>query len=202
MIKSIIPAIAVLALSTSAAVAQEAFITQLGDDNQAANVSNGTTGRVNAGQQVIVQQGDELSAANLNRGFGNAAWAWQDNSNANIAGSGSITANSLILQSGPGAVGGTNNTAVNVQLAGTVSPGKKDLTMTAQTVQSGNGNVAINWTQRTNGIGAPVGTVAQSVAGAPTISSTPRIVTRPTGTVRTNGRPGALVVVRNAGGTN
>lgn len=128
----------------SAASAQLAFITQVGDDNTGVNISEQTRG--NGGSlarlvdevQVIAQVGNNLDAANISRGQDNLAYNYQ------FAGSNDGFATSLIYQNGPdddGEDGGNGNTAITVQN----NPGGGAI-MGSQTVQFGNGNTAINWT--------------------------------------------------------
>jgi hypothetical protein len=128
-------------LAGSAASAQLAFITQIGDDNTGVNISEQTRGnggdldRVVQEVQVIAQVGNNLDAANVSRGRDNLAYNYQ------FAGSDGGFATSLIYQDGPDRRGGDGNTAVTVQN----NPGGGAI-LGSQTVQFGNNNTAINWT--------------------------------------------------------
>ena len=137
--------------------AQEAFITQIGDDNAGGNFSfNDFTNDPNL--QVIGQQGNGLTAVNVSNGRGNLAWAQQTNVVAPGV-SGPFTAptdpgaphESLIWQDGD------FNAAVNVALdenftpafcnAFGCTPGDAGAPAIQQTIQAGDRNIAVNWSQ-------------------------------------------------------
>ncbi|OWY04926.1 hypothetical protein B6V75_01945 [Thioclava sp. F1Mire-8] len=146
-------------LIAGGAHAQDAYITQLGDNLTGLNYSeysNGTNVR-----QVIAQQGIGFRAANLSRGANNTAMTYQvdtrfDNSledtqannNARTRSGLGAQMNSLVIQSGRGFMNG-NNKAVTVQLANQ-APGVQNANFRAQTIQEGNNNTGVNW-QQNNG---------------------------------------------------
>ncbi len=139
--KKVIFAIAATAFATGAS-AQDAFITQLGDNLNAVNYSEYNQGVVST--QVIAQQGTGFSAANLSRGRGNVASTYQidtafDNSSQTNTNAGTVrdsstgTMESLIVQTPSSFLGG-QNTAVTVQL-NDGGPGSQNFAYRAQTIQ-------------------------------------------------------------------
>jgi hypothetical protein len=152
IMKKVIFAIAATAFATGAS-AQDAFITQLGDNLNAVNYSEYNQGVVST--QVIAQQGTGFSAANLSRGRGNVASTYQidtafDNSTQGVDRDSSTgTMESLIVQTPSSFLGG-QNTAVTVQLNDGGS-GSQNFAYRAQTIQQGNGNVGVNWAQQRAG---------------------------------------------------
>lgn len=147
---------AIVALA-GAATAQEAFIQQVGDDNQAANLSfNSDTDDAN--NQVIYQEGDSQLAVNYSDGEGNQAWAYQLAVDApgifgGFGGGANVEHTSLVVQEGD------DNTAINVALdqnTGFFDPGTG---ATQQTLQSGDNNTALNWSQDSNANNNIIGTV-------------------------------------------
>lgn len=166
---------AILAICGGAAAAQEAFITQLGSDNNGANVSRGDFAGTT--QQVIYQRGNDLSAVNLGVGAGNTAWAWQDwPDGQNFRGQPQNNqATSLIWQDVDTDSAGNprgGNTAVNVQLL-TRTTNVNPRSGVAQTIQRGSGNTAINWMSGGPGEGSFDRTMP--TASAPTLAVTPPI---------------------------
>ncbi|SFQ50899.1 hypothetical protein SAMN05421853_107213 [Roseivivax halotolerans] len=161
-------------LFAGAASAQDAYINQLGDQLNAVNYSEYSTG--NDAQQVIVQQGVGFSAGQLSRGPGNSATTYQidstsntvnsltDTTSGNTVGSGA-TANSFIWQKNDGFTNG-NNTAVAVQL-NQQGPGSQNSSFLSQIIQEGNDNTAVNWSQD------QAGTMAgQNLLGTTTLTAT------------------------------
>ncbi len=133
---------ALIALA-GAASAQEAFVAQIGNRNEGANLSfNSNT--YNPNTQVIYQNGNRQAALNLANGEGNEAWAYQF-ANTNERGRRSVQHTSLVIQEGD------ENTAVNVALDrqrfGPRFPGQGAV---QQTLQKGDNNVAINWSEDRN----------------------------------------------------
>jgi hypothetical protein len=149
---SIIIAAAITAFA-SAAHAQDAFITQLGDNLTGVNYSEYNQGVVST--QVIAQQGTGFAAANLSRGRGNTAMTYQidtafDNSTqAPNRDASTGTMESLIIQTPSSSLGG-QNMAVTVQL-NDGGPGSQNFAYRAQTIQEGNGNTGVNWAQQRGG---------------------------------------------------
>lgn len=138
---------ALMALST-AAHAQDAYISQIGDDLSAVNYSeynqSGNQNRDN--MQVTAQMGVGFQAATLTRGSNNTAHTYQldlTDNYANGTGTSGATMESLVWQKGGFNTG--NNTAVAVQLANQ-SPGTQG-TYVSQILQEGTNNTAINWAQ-------------------------------------------------------
>lgn len=161
---------ALMALST-AAHAQDAYISQIGDDLSAVNYSeynqSGNQNRDN--MQVTAQMGVGFQAATLTRGSNNTAHTYQldlTNNFANGTGTSGATMESLIWQKGGFGTG--NNTAVAVQLANQ-SPGTQG-TYVSQILQEGTNNTAINWAQ--NAGGAMAGMSLASIV-TPTLNLTP-----------------------------
>ncbi|MCB5200475.1 hypothetical protein LGQ03_14595 [Loktanella sp. TSTF-M6] len=126
----------------SGAFAQDAFITQLGDDNAAANIQTSLGG----GNLAVVQQVNNVpggffgflgpqgdnTAVQLQRGADNNAFTYQETTRSSNA--------SLILQTEEtGNNVASNNMAINVMANGSADD------FTAQTLQYGDDNVAINW---------------------------------------------------------
>lgn len=150
--KTLLISAAIIAVS-GAAHAQDAYITQLGDNLSGINYSEYNQGVVST--QVIAQQGTGFAAANLSRGRGNSAMTYQLDTDFDNASSAptrdSSTGNmeSLIIQSSRGFLGGQNQ-AVTVQL-NDGGPGSQNFDYMAQTIQEGNGNVGINWAQQRGG---------------------------------------------------
>lgn len=178
---------AVIALA-GAAHAQEAFITQIGDGNDAVNIAQRGFGQGNT--QVIAQEGDDLSAANLTRGRDNQAFTYQSFTSG-YTGFGGATASgtSLIWQTGTDSFnGGENNIAVTVQLHDTNNAPD----YVSQTIQAGDDNVALNWTED-GGSDVPLFTGSLD---APKLSLTAKTAKAPTPGLLTNFRPGARVAVR------
>ncbi len=125
-----------------AAHAQEAFITQIGDDNAGGNFSfNDFT--VDANLQVIGQQGNGLTAVNVSNGSGNLSWAQQTNVPAPFPSPGDpgVRHESLIWQDGD------DNAAVNVALDENVLLDSAGAPALQQTLQNGDRNIAVNWSQ-------------------------------------------------------
>lgn len=166
--KTYIIAAAVTAIA-SGAYAQDAFITQVGDDNAAANVQTvvggsisqyGSTitpadGNVQVIQQVNLDDGSN-TAVQLLRGEDNQAFTYQT---TRVGGDNS----SLILQT---ETGGNNvasdNIAIHVMNQGPECTGflcglAQDHDFTAQTLQYGDDNTAINWIEA-GGNAVPTGT--------------------------------------------
>ena len=132
---------AATALIASGAYAQDAYITQMGSDNAAANYSEYTQGPSNRDNlQVISQSGNNLQSANFTRGSGSTAMNYQINT-GNPPGS---SMNSLIYQNADGS-GMGDNMAVAVQ--DNTGFGGNNRTFTSQIIQEGNGNVGVNWNQ-------------------------------------------------------
>ncbi len=161
---------ALMALST-AAHAQDAYISQIGDDLSAVNYSeynqSGNQNRDN--MQVTAQMGVGFQAATLTRGSNNTAHTYQldlTNNYANGTGTSGATMESLIWQKGGFGTG--NNTAVAVQLANQ-SPGTQG-TYVSQILQEGTNNTAINWAQNAGGVMAGM-SLASIVT--PTLNLTP-----------------------------
>ena len=138
--KSIIFATATT-LIASGAYAQDAYITQMGSNNAAANYSEYTQGPVD-NLQVISQSGDNLQSANFTHGSASTAMNYQINT-GNPSGS---SMNSLIYQNAAGGGNGSgDNTAVAVQ--DNTGFGGNNRTFTSQIIQEGTGNVGVNWSQ-------------------------------------------------------
>ncbi len=159
-------ATAVLLIVGSAASAQDAFVTQLGNNNAAANYSEYTQGpSSNDNLQVIAQEGDNLRSANFTRGSGSTAMSYQLNS-GNAPGT---SMQSLIFQNG-----GTNS-AIAVQ-DNSPTFGNNNRTYASQIIQEGTGNVGVNWNQTIAGqmAGLSIGDV-----GTPGISIAPQAGTVP-----------------------
>jgi hypothetical protein len=173
--KAIIFVAAAATAMASGAFAQssnDAYITQLGDNLNAVNVAS-YFGKQSS-TQVISQQGSGFSAANLASGTDNSAYAYQidstfDNStNGASRDSSNGSMSSLIVQSGS-AFNTGNNTAINAQLNPGGPGSEKPFDFTSQTIQLGDNNTAINWTQR-SGISALQG-FTYNIA-APSVSVT------------------------------
>ncbi|KAA9005075.1 hypothetical protein [Histidinibacterium aquaticum] len=182
--KTLMISAAVIALA-GAAHAQEAFVTQLGSGNEGANLSfNNNT--LNPNLQVVAQDGNNMSAVNLSNGSGNTAWAHQEN----VAASGvyflgfelaapdlGAEHESLIWQNGNG------NNAVNVALDENIvnngycgifsgcTDGEAGQGAKQQTIQNGNNNVAVNWSQDS--------TSSHISASTPSSLSSPSLYTYP-----------------------
>jgi hypothetical protein len=181
--KTIMLSAAFIALGTTA-FAQDAFISQVGDDHAAVNYSqlnnSGNTNRDNL--QVIAQQSETdgtfgtsgFRAANLASGANNTAYTYQldlsDFTTNRSNGSTGATMDSLTWQEGNG------NNAVAVQLINQ-APARKS-THVSQILQAGDNNVGINWSQN-NGGGLP-GLAGTFTASAPTLTLTPRTYSAPT----------------------
>jgi hypothetical protein len=173
--KTIIIAAAITA-AAGMAQAQDAFITQMGDNLTGVNYSeynqSGNTNRDNL--QVIAQRGDGFSAANLARGSNNVANAYQldlTSAYANGTGNSGATMESLIWQKGGFGTG--ENTAVAVQLANQ-SPGTQG-TYTSQIIQNGTKNTGINWAQNAGGAmaSATLGAITPPTVTFNTVATTP-----------------------------
>jgi hypothetical protein len=157
MIMKLFAVTAAALLIAGGAHAQDAYITQLGDNLTGLNYSEYSTG--SNVRQVIAQQGVGFRAANLSRGSDNSAMTYQidpgfDNSTQEAThnstrdtGSGAKM-NSLIIQSARGYTFG-NNKAVTVQLGGGL--GAQHVNFRAQTIQEGNNNTGVNWQQNSGG---------------------------------------------------
>lgn len=171
---------AVVALA-GAAHAQDAFITQVGDDNSAINYSEyNQSGNTNSdNMQVIVQEGNGFAAANFARGKNNSAFAYQQNPN----GDPNATMESLIWQSAQNFNEG-GNTAVAVQL-NTNSPGTQS-TFKSQIIQEGADNTAVNWAQNAGGAMAGISLANTSL---PSISLNPAANPSPNPVLASTGFP-------------
>jgi hypothetical protein len=164
----------------SGAYAQDAYITQLGDNLTGVNYSEYNQGVVST--QVIAQQGTGFSAGNLSRGRGNMATTYQidtdfDNSSqAPTRDASTGTMRSLIIQTPSSFLGGQNK-AVTVQL-NDGGPGSQNFAYKAQTIQQGNGNTGVNWAQQRGGAmaGQTYGAIATptvALTATPTALPTP-----------------------------
>lgn len=158
---------AIIALA-GAASAQDAFITQLGDDNQAANLSFNTF-TPDPNTQVIYQNGDDQIAVQIADGNGNQAWSYQLAETAPFGpifgvGGGNVDHESLVIQEGD------DNTAINVALDNNaifgLFPGRG---ANQQILQQGDDNVAINWSQDSAN---PFGSLIDGTQPAPTAALT------------------------------
>ncbi|MBT0957807.1 hypothetical protein IV417_10435 [Alphaproteobacteria bacterium KMM 3653] len=186
--KHIITVAAFVALGT-AAHAQDAFITQVGDGNAGANVQ--TVAPAGGNVQVIQQVGEtgnffgnapaNNNAVQLVRGSNNDAFTYQDTSNG--AG-GSNT--SLIIQTEDYDFGlfvpvsstiASNNTAITVQ---DQSSGPFGHNFVAQTLQVGDNNTAINWQETMGFSGNAVG-ILNPTLHMPTLTQTATPAAVPTG---------------------
>ncbi|OWY18544.1 hypothetical protein B6V73_01735 [Thioclava sp. JM3] len=156
-------------LIAGGAHAQDAYITQLGDNLTGLNYSEYSNG--SNVRQVIAQQGVGFRAANLSRGSDNSAMTYQidpgfDNSTQEAThnstrdtGSGAKM-NSLIIQSARGYTFG-NNKAVTVQLGGGLRA--QHVNFRAQTIQEGNNNTGVNWQQNTGNTNGMAGKTYGSI---------------------------------------
>lgn len=157
---------AAILIAGTAAHAQDAFITQLGSNNQGINYSEYTQGPSTSDNlQVIAQEGDNLSAGNFTRGSNSTAMAYQLNS-GNASGS---SMESLIFQNGG------SNTAIAVQ-DNSPTFGNNNRTYVSQIIQEGATNTAINWNQTASGQMAnlSIGTIsAPSINIAPAATPLP-----------------------------
>lgn len=154
MIMKLFAVTAAALLIAGGAHAQDAYITQLGDNLTGLNYSEYSNG--SNVRQVIAQQGVGFRAANLSRGNDNTAMTYQvdttfDNSTqgANRDTGSGAQMNSLVIQSARGFPNG-NNKAVTVQLANQ-GPGVEHVNFRAQTIQEGNNNTGVNWQQNNGG---------------------------------------------------
>lgn len=157
---------AAILIAGTAAHAQDAFITQLGSNNQGINYSEYTQGPSTSDNlQVIAQEGDNLRAGNFTRGSNSTAMAYQLNS-GNASGS---SMESLIFQNGG------SNTAIAVQ-DNSPTFGNNNRTYVSQIIQEGATNTAINWNQTASGQMAnlSIGTIsAPSINIAPAATPLP-----------------------------
>ena len=129
-------------LIASGAYAQDAYITQMGNDNSAANYSEYAQGD---NLQVITQSGNNLESANFTRNSRSVAMNYQINTGSPTGSSMS----SLIFQKGDGFASGGDNVAIAVQ--DNRGAGGNNRTFKSQIIQEGNGNVGVNWAQTTAG---------------------------------------------------
>jgi opacity protein-like surface antigen len=195
MKNSIIIAAAITAFA-SAAQAQDAFISQLGNDHVAVNYSEYHLQSASnpANQQVIVQLDNDgraggFDAANLSSGTSNSAFTYQAFEDRNNESGPGADLNSLVYQNSGGFNQGYN-TAVAVQLAG--GSGAEKSTHTSQILQEGNGNTAVNWTQNRGGL---LGSMTLISLTAPTLSITPSALGLPTPGVSTGFSFGSSITV-------
>lgn len=175
--------------------AQEAFITQVGDDNAAANIQTiRGAARGGSNTQVIQQEGFGANAVQLVRGNDNQAFTYQ----SNYFNAGFPDSTSLIIQTEdddlPNSRGNfqqaTGNVAVHVQNQNRGG----QFEHVAQTIQAGDRNIAINWTE--NG-GNAVSRLAPNLA-TPSLNSQPRVANAPTvsrSDTRIVTTPGARIAV-------
>lgn len=197
---------AVIALAGTAAHAQEAFITQLGDGHQGLNYSDFASGTT----QVISQQaprrparsnrpsevalgyrpGGSFEAANLSSGRGNAAgnqayaYQWDTRADNTFNGDlGAVEMSSLNYQLG------INNTAISAQLETRGAGGTP--TYMSQIIQEGDNNVGINWA---TDAGSQLGSLA--TFDAPSITIRERATNAPLPNVREVFPYGTRAVVR------
>ncbi|EAR51127.1 hypothetical protein OG2516_18195 [Oceanicola granulosus HTCC2516] len=137
-----------------AANAQDAYITQMGDSNDAANVSQNPTSTPNL--QIIQQQANDADAVNLAEGGGNFAYAYQ------LSPASSSGMNALIWQDADG-------NGVNANMAANIAVHTNgNLGANQQIVQYGDENRAINWSDDTNG-DLPKATVVGLIIPAPSL---------------------------------
>jgi hypothetical protein len=173
---------AALTVAASGAFAQDAYITQMGSNNAAANYSEYTQGpSANDNLQVITQSGDNLRSANFTRGSSSVAMNYQLNS-GNASGS---TMSSLIFQNG-----GTNR-AIAVQ---NNSPtfGNNNRTYASQIIQEGTGNTGVNWNQ--TAAGAMAGMSIGSVGSPGTLTIAPMGMTAPSPALATTTLPNGSTI--------
>ncbi|UWR23338.1 hypothetical protein [Sulfitobacter sp. S190] len=179
---------AAVIVAASAASAQDAYVTQLGNNLTGVNYSEYNIAS-NSGtntQQVIAQQGIGFAAANLSRGTGNSATTFQldtTNTFVNDGNASGATAESLIWQKADGYTNGYNQ-AVAVQLV-VQGPGAEKAAFRSQIIQEGNNNTAVNW-QQTNG--GPMAGLSLAGGGlsAPALTLTPNATARPTPAANVN----------------
>ncbi|WP_299285910.1 hypothetical protein [uncultured Tateyamaria sp.] len=169
---------AAMVVASGAAYAQDAYITQLGNDHVAINYSEYSVGNDNL--QVVNQQGEGFAAATLTRGSGNSAHTYQldaTNGYVNEGKPSGATMDSLIWQSADGFTNG-RNVAVAVQIAAQ-SPGPNG-TYVSQIIQEGNNNVALNWAQNSGGamFRQSIGSISApkvSLSAVPTLATGPSL---------------------------
>lgn len=192
--KILMTSAAIIALS-GAAYAQDAYITQMGDNHSGVNYSEyhiQSSSNPNT-TQVIAQSGEGFQAANLSRGTSNAAYTYQmdlTNDWLNNGVPSGTQMESLIFQKGDGFTNG-NNAAVTVQLANQ-GPGVQNTNFMAQTIQEGNNNTAVNWAQSGGGALASVSLGSMS---APSLSLTPAANALPTPIANVNFPYGSNITI-------
>jgi hypothetical protein len=165
----------------SGAFAQDAYITQMGINNAAANYSEYTQGD---NLQVITQSGDNLRSANFTRGSSSVAINYQLNS-GNAPGS---TMSSLIFQNG------STNTAIAVQ-DNNPTFGNNNRTYASQIIQEGTGNTGVNWNQTR--AGAMAGMSIGSVGSPGTLTIAPMGMTAPSPVLVTTTLPNGSTIEIN-----